>query len=150
MLAGKFTFEFDTLSAESMSIFRPIIKLVNPNSPIQSAHLSHVFFVWIRVKGKLIRRSLKTETLSTAKLRLADLDMCPCDLNCYPVYQPGNLSALPDSETDDSSKGIAVIERNKFSAALGLRFGGVEEKLYVHICKHKTHHRICCSNSGRG
>jgi hypothetical protein len=32
------------------------------------------FFARIRVKGKLLRRSLKTSTLSVAKLRLADLE----------------------------------------------------------------------------
>lgn len=35
---------------------------------------SGVYFARIRVKGKLIRRSLKTKTLSVAKLRLADLE----------------------------------------------------------------------------
>ena len=36
--------------------------------------LSGVLFARIRVKGKLIRRSLKTQVLSVAKLRLADLE----------------------------------------------------------------------------
>jgi integrase len=35
---------------------------------------SGTYFARIRVKGKLIRRSLKTKTLSVAKLRLADLE----------------------------------------------------------------------------
>ena len=35
---------------------------------------SRVLFARIRVKGKLIRRSLKTQVLSVAKLRLADLE----------------------------------------------------------------------------
>lgn len=35
---------------------------------------SGVFFARIRVKGKLIRKSLKTDVLSVAKLRLADLE----------------------------------------------------------------------------
>ena len=35
---------------------------------------SQVYFARIRVKGKLIRRSLKTDQISVAKLRLADLE----------------------------------------------------------------------------
>ncbi len=35
---------------------------------------SQTYFARLRVKGKLIRRSLKTKTLSVAKLRLADLE----------------------------------------------------------------------------
>jgi hypothetical protein len=35
---------------------------------------SGTYFARLRVKGKLIRRSLKTKTLSVAKLRLADLE----------------------------------------------------------------------------
>ncbi len=35
---------------------------------------SRTYFARIRVKGKLIRRSLKTESLSVAKLRLADVE----------------------------------------------------------------------------
>jgi hypothetical protein len=35
---------------------------------------SQVYFARFRVKGKLIRRSLKTTVLSVAKLRLADLE----------------------------------------------------------------------------
>ena len=35
---------------------------------------SGTYFARIRVKGKLIRRSLKTKSLSVAKLRLADFE----------------------------------------------------------------------------
>ena len=35
---------------------------------------SQTYFARLRVKGKLIRRSLKTKTLTVAKLRLADLE----------------------------------------------------------------------------
>ena len=35
---------------------------------------SQVYFARFRVKGKLIRRSLKTDQISVAKLRLADLE----------------------------------------------------------------------------
>jgi hypothetical protein len=35
--------------------------------------LSPIYFARFRVKGKLIRRSLETTTLSVAKLRLTDL-----------------------------------------------------------------------------
>ena len=35
---------------------------------------SQVYFARIRVKGKLIRRSLKTDQITVAKLRLADLE----------------------------------------------------------------------------
>jgi hypothetical protein len=35
---------------------------------------SGTYFARLKVKGKLIRRSLKTKTLSVAKLRLADLE----------------------------------------------------------------------------
>ncbi|MGA9778865.1 MAG: hypothetical protein WBS33_11405, partial [Verrucomicrobiia bacterium] len=35
---------------------------------------SGTYFARLRVKGKLIRRSLKTKTLSVAKLRLADME----------------------------------------------------------------------------
>jgi hypothetical protein len=33
-----------------------------------------MFFARMRVKGKLIRRSLKTQVLSVARLRLGDLE----------------------------------------------------------------------------
>ena len=33
-----------------------------------------MYFARLRIKGKLVRKSLKTETLSVAKLRLADLE----------------------------------------------------------------------------
>ena len=35
---------------------------------------SRIYFARIRVKGKLIRRSLKTNQLSVAKLQIADLE----------------------------------------------------------------------------
>jgi hypothetical protein len=35
---------------------------------------SGVYFARLRVKGKLIRRSLKTDQISVAKLRLADFE----------------------------------------------------------------------------
>src|ERR1700739_1975758 len=35
---------------------------------------SKVYFARIRVRGKLIRRSLKTKALTVAKMRLADLE----------------------------------------------------------------------------
>ncbi|HEX5400493.1 MAG TPA: hypothetical protein VFY06_15710, partial [Verrucomicrobiae bacterium] len=35
---------------------------------------SGTYFARVKVKGKLIRRSLKTKTLSVAKLRLSDLE----------------------------------------------------------------------------
>ena len=35
---------------------------------------SHVYFARFQVKGKLIRRSLKTNQLTVAKLRLSDLE----------------------------------------------------------------------------
>jgi hypothetical protein len=35
---------------------------------------SQVYFARFKVKGKLIRRSLKTDQISVAKLRLADLE----------------------------------------------------------------------------
>jgi integrase len=52
------------------------------DSPWQKTHFanlirykpSQVYFARFRVKGKLIRRSLKTDQISVAKLRLADLE----------------------------------------------------------------------------
>jgi hypothetical protein len=35
---------------------------------------SQVYFARVRIKGKLIRRSLKTDSITVAKLRLADLE----------------------------------------------------------------------------
>jgi hypothetical protein len=35
---------------------------------------SRTYFARLRIKGKLIHRSLKTRTLSVAKIRLADLE----------------------------------------------------------------------------
>jgi len=35
---------------------------------------SEIYLARIRLKGKLIRKSLKTDTLSVAKLRLADME----------------------------------------------------------------------------
>jgi hypothetical protein len=62
------------------------VKAVQPTSNsadlLQKTHYANliryvpsgIYFARLRVKGKLIRKSLKTNTLSVAKLRLADLE----------------------------------------------------------------------------
>ena len=71
-----------TLDTDGMKTTKAVSKSANPGKDWQKTQFSNLircvpsgdYFARIRVRGKLIRKSLKTDVLTTAKLRLADFD----------------------------------------------------------------------------
>ncbi len=102
------------------------------------------FFARVRVKGKLIRRSLKTKTLSVAKLRLTDLEKAERESAQHVVaFESGKMTfgdALKiyrdRTQSDLSLKPRTKAHREERIGALLKTWPGLEEQDVRKISKH--------------